>query len=128
MEVTTDISRTLGPQFFLEQDRLRGGPSEAMCAPDYSAQIGGNPIMDLDGHQQFAKMFYAGIPDAKHTIEDVIAEPGKVAVRFMINGRTPATSWAFLPPATRLRCVESRCSPSATARSRNCARCSISSE
>lgn len=76
----------LGPLFFAEQDRLRGGPAEALCASEYTAQIGGNPPMNLAGHQQFALMFYAAFPDLKHVIEDVVATEDKVAVRFSLHG------------------------------------------
>jgi steroid delta-isomerase-like uncharacterized protein len=83
---STDLTRAIGPLFFKEQDRLRGGPAEAICAPTYTAYIGGNPPSDLAGHQYFATAFYQAFPDLSHTIEDTVAEPGKVAVRFVLRG------------------------------------------
>jgi len=84
--MSTEHNKTLGPLFFKEQDRLRGGPAEALCASDYTAVIGGNPPMNLEGHQQFASMFYSAFPDLNHTIEDTVAETEKVVVRFTLRG------------------------------------------
>ena len=86
MTMTAISARELGPLFFKEQDRLEGGPNVDLCAPSYSATIGNNPPMPLAGHQGFATAFYTGFPDMTHTIEDVIAEEGKVAVRVTFNG------------------------------------------
>ena len=69
-----DANRALGRRFFEEQDRLHGGPSPVLCAPTYSARIGGNPPMDLAGHEGFARAFYAAFPDIHHEVEQVIAE------------------------------------------------------
>jgi steroid delta-isomerase-like uncharacterized protein len=79
---TTDIGRS----FFEAQDRLRGGPAAELCAPGYVASIAGFPTFDLAGHQQFASAFYAAFPDLDHTIDDVVVEDGKVAVRFTLTG------------------------------------------
>ena len=84
--MTVDENRTVALRFFQEQDRLRGGPADALCAPSYTAQIGSNPPMDLAGHKQFAQMFYGAFPDLYHTIEDAIAEADSVAVRFTLHG------------------------------------------
>lgn len=84
--MSTNAIKAIGPFFFQEQDRLRGGPAEALCAPTYIAYIAGNPPLNLAGHQQFAKMFYAGLPDSKHIIEDTIAEGDKVVVRCILSG------------------------------------------
>jgi steroid delta-isomerase-like uncharacterized protein len=80
--MTTDIGR----QFFEAQDRLRGGPAAELCAPDYVANIAGFPTFDLAGHQRFASAFYAAFPDLDHTVDDVVAENGKVSVRFTLTG------------------------------------------
>ena len=81
-----ETTRSLGPRFFQEQDRLRGGPADELCAPNYQAFIGDNPPMNLAGHQQFAKAFYAGFPDIGHTIDDVVADRSRAAVRFTLRG------------------------------------------
>ena len=73
-------------KFFEEQDRLRGGPADELCGESYKAQIAGFPAMDLAGHKQFATAFYGAFPDLTHTIEDVIAEGDRAAVRFRLTG------------------------------------------
>lgn len=84
--MSAEINAALGHLFFAEQDRLRGGPAEALCAPEYTAYIGGNPAINLAGHQQFAAMFYTAFPDLKHVVEDTVATEDKVAVRFTLHG------------------------------------------
>ena len=81
-----DANRALGAQFFLEQDRLRGGPAESLCSATYLATIGTYPPMPLAGHQQFATMFYSAFPDLSHTIEETVADDDSVAVRFVLRG------------------------------------------
>jgi steroid delta-isomerase-like uncharacterized protein len=100
MTTTAISARELGPLFFKEQDRLLGGPNPDLCAPSYSATIGNNPPMPLAGHQGFAAAFYAGFPDMTHTVEDVIAEEGKVAVRVTFNG-THAGNFMGLPATNK---------------------------
>ena len=79
-------NRDLGRRFFAEQDRVRGGPVPDLCAPEYTATLGGNPPMDLAGHQAFAQAFYAGFPDIAHRVEDVFATGDRVFVRFVLRG------------------------------------------
>src|SRR6185295_9770531 len=76
-----EANRALGRRFFEEQDRLRGGPAEALCAADYRALLGGNPAMDRAAHEGFARGFYAAFEDLRHDIEDVIATDDRVVVR-----------------------------------------------
>ena len=86
LEPTVAANRALGRRFFEEQDRLRGGPAETLCAPGYTATLGGNPAMDRQGHEAFARGFYAGFPDVQHHIDEVIATDDRVAVRFTLRG------------------------------------------
>jgi len=90
----------LGRRFFAEQDQLRGGPAEDLCAPGYTAEINAFPIMDWAGHHGFALGFYAAFPDAYHTIEDTVASDSKVAVRFRIRGSHKG-DFMGLPPSGR---------------------------
>jgi predicted ester cyclase len=92
--------RSLGPCFFQEQDRLRGGPAEELCAPEYRATINGNPPMPLAGHQAFARAFYEAFPDVFHEIEDVVGDAERVAVRFVLHG-THRGPFFGLPPTER---------------------------
>ena len=73
-------------RFFQEQDRRRGGPPDELCAKGYSAHLAGLSPMDLHGHQAFAAAFYGAFPDLTHHVEEVVAENGRVAVRFRLTG------------------------------------------
>ena len=79
-------SRAIGQRFFEEQDRLRGGPADQLCASTYTFPIAGMGPMDLEGHKQFASMFYAAFPDLRHVIEDTVAEGDKAVVSFTLEG------------------------------------------
>ena len=87
----------LGRRFFEAQDRLRGGPDPTLCAPGYEAVIGGNPPMNRDGHEQFARGFYQGFPDATHRVSDVFGGGGRLAVRFTLTG-THTGNFFGIPP------------------------------
>ncbi len=95
--MSIEENKAIGPRFFQEQDRLRGGPADALCAANYTAYIAGNPPINLEGHKQFASMFYAGFPDLYHTVEDTVAERDKVAVRFTLRG-THTGNFMGIPP------------------------------
>ncbi len=94
----TTANESLGRRFFAEQDRLRGGPAEDLCAPDYTAVLGGNPPMDRAGHEGFAKAFYAAFEGIHHDVEQVIAIGDRVAVRFVLSGRHTGSFFGI--PAT----------------------------
>ena len=78
-------------RFFQEQDRLRGGPAEELCAEGYVAYLGSYPPLGLEGHQGFAATFYSGFPDMSHTLEDSFADGNRVALRFVITGTNTGT-------------------------------------
>ena len=89
-------------RFFAEQDRLRGGPAPELCSPDYRATIGSNPTFDRAGHEHFATAFYAGIPDATHDVQLVIATPESVVVRFVIRGTHTGEFLGVAPTGVRV--------------------------
>ena len=100
-DATIEQNRTLGRSFFAEQDRLRGGPAEALCTDDYVARLGGNPPMPRAGHEGFAQAFYAAFPDLHHEVEDVIATADAAVVRFVLHGTHRAPFFGI--PATEKR-------------------------
>jgi predicted ester cyclase len=78
--------KSIAVRFLEEQDRLADGPADYLCAPNYTAYIGGNSPVNLVTHQASARQFYAAFSHFKHTIEDVLAEGNKVVVRFTFQG------------------------------------------
>jgi steroid delta-isomerase-like uncharacterized protein len=97
-EQLVNANRALGRRFFAEQDRLRGGPAPELCAPQYTALIGGNAPMNREGHEGFARAFYAAFDDIHHEVEQVIAEERAVVVRAVLHGTQ--TGAFFGIPAT----------------------------
>lgn len=77
--------------FFAAQDRLRGGPDPDLCAPGYTASLGGQPATAREGHEGFAAAFYAGFPDIFHTVDDVFVSGDRAAVRFTLRGTHTGT-------------------------------------
>jgi hypothetical protein len=98
---TSQQNRELARRFFVEQDRLRGGPAPELCAPGYSARLGGNPPFDRAGHEGFARAFYAGFPDIHHELELVVADEATAAVRFVLHG-THTGSFFGIPPTGKV--------------------------
>ena len=96
----TEANRALGRRFFEEQDRIRGGPAEALCAADYRAFLGGNAGTDRAGHEAFARAFYMAFPDIQHHIEEVVATESRAVVRFVLEG-SHTGSFFGIPPTGR---------------------------
>ena len=84
--MSSDTSASIARRFFIEQDRLQGGPATELCAPEYTARLAGNPPLDVSGHQTFAAAFYAGFADLRHSIELVMEEGDRAVVRFSLYG------------------------------------------
>ena len=76
----------LPTEFFLAQDRLRGRLDPALVAPGYRADIVGFPPMDAEGHGQFGGAFYAAFDGLHHTIDEVVVDEPRVALRFTLRG------------------------------------------
>lgn len=93
-------NKDLGRMFFEAQDRMRGGPDPALCGPSYVSRIGSIPPMTMAQHEAFAKAFYAGFPDLKHSVHEVIAADDKVVVRFTLRG-THRGEFMGIPPTQR---------------------------
>jgi predicted ester cyclase len=96
--------KELARRFFAEQDRLKGGPAEELCASDYTAVLGSGPAMDRAGHEAFSRAFYTAFPDARHAIEDVLLDDDAVVVRFVLRG-THLGSFFGIPKTERTMAV-----------------------
>lgn len=58
---------------------------DELVAPDF-VQHAANVPPGRDGVKRFFQMLYGGIPDARFTLESIIAEGDKVATRFTVGG------------------------------------------
>ena len=81
----TEQNKTLVRRFVEEHDRRKTLPDE-MCAPSYTLHFQRSPPMDLKGTKGLVEMMYAAFPDARHTLDDLIAEGDKVVMRITIRG------------------------------------------
>jgi steroid delta-isomerase-like uncharacterized protein len=95
--MSSELNKSTAIRFFMEQDRRKGTLDPEICTEDYAAQIGSNPLLNLEGHSQFGRAFYNGFPDIYHTIEDAFAENDKVCVRFTLRG-THTGEFFNIPP------------------------------
>ncbi len=84
--MSTEENKSIARRFFQEQDQLKGAITDELCAPNYTAFIGVNPPMDMEGHKQMGGVFWGAFPDLNQTIEETIAEGDKVVVRFTAQG------------------------------------------
>jgi predicted ester cyclase len=105
-EITKDKqvseAASVGKKFFEAQDRLRGGPDEALCTIDYTAEINGNSL-DLDGHRAFAAAFYGAFPDLRHEFDSVEVREGAERLRLRLLGTHEAE---FMGIAATGRAIE----------------------
>ena len=97
----SEPNRLLAMHFITQQDRLRGGPDESLCAPGYTAQVNGRKV-DLAGHKELAAHFYAAFPDLNHIIEDTVADEEKAAVRYVLKGTHKADFMGVKPTGKRI--------------------------
>ena len=90
-------------RFVEEQDRRKGPPPEELCAPGYTAHILSLPPMDLAGHAEMAKVFYAAFPDLTQTIVDAFSDDEKAAVRYTVTGTHTGPLMGLAPTGKPIR-------------------------
>jgi len=94
------------------------GVLDEVCSPDYRlySTLSGPDAIDRDGVKELVRSFLVSFPDARITIEDIVAEGDLVAARMMEQG-THAGVFREIPPTGRrvtygsmtfLRVVEGR--------------------
>jgi predicted ester cyclase len=97
----SEPNRVLAMHFITQQDRLKGGPDESLCAVGYTAQVNGRKV-DLAGHRELATHFYAAFPDLNHVIEDTVADAEHAAVRYVLHGTHEADFMGIKPTGKRI--------------------------
>jgi steroid delta-isomerase-like uncharacterized protein len=70
--------------FFERGNREEGTPLD-LCAPGFTAHIGGYPTMDLQTFQKYQEEFFASFSDTKMIVEDMVADGDKVAFRGVVR-------------------------------------------
>lgn len=113
--MSAEENKAIARRFWEEQDRSNG-QSDVVLAPNFRNYIAGNPPQDLQEFKQFAGMFWSAFPDLKHTIEDMVAEGDRVAVRLTARGThqgdlmgiPPTGKHVVIPAISVLRIVGGR--------------------
>jgi steroid delta-isomerase-like uncharacterized protein len=70
---------------------------DALCAPDFVFHNASTTMQGLEAYKQFILMYLTAFPDARFTIEDLIAEGDTVVVRYTARG-THQGSLMAIPP------------------------------
>ena len=101
--MTTEDNKTIVRRFFDEvvsNGNLR--VVDELCSPDYRvhATLSGPDAIDLDQMKELVRSFRSSFPDARITIEDIVAEGDLVAARLMEQG-THAGEFKGIPPTGR---------------------------
>lgn len=84
--MSTDDHKAIVERWFQAFNDRDLRAEEAARAADFVAHIPGAPPLDNHGWQAFIAAFFAGFPDFKLTVEDVVAEGDRVAVRWLFHG------------------------------------------
>ena len=99
LEANKEVIRAYVETIFNQRQVER---ADELVAPDYldhAALPGQAP--GLEGAKQKWAMYLAGLPDLRVTIEELVAEGDKVAVRRSYAGTHRGSCWASRPPASR---------------------------
>jgi steroid delta-isomerase-like uncharacterized protein len=72
-------------QGFFERGNSEKGTPVDLCAPGFTAHIGGYPTMDLLAFQKYQEEYFASFSDTKMIVEDMVAEGDKVAFRGVVR-------------------------------------------
>ena len=72
-----------------------------VSTPDYVGHFpDSTQSMNREAREQFSRVFYRAFPDARHTLDDLIAEGDKVAARLTARG-THEGDFQGIPPTGR---------------------------
>ena len=84
-ESTAENSKAVVRQYFEVLDRNREHPV-SMCTDDFKFTVFGSPTIGLQESVPFSKIFFEGIPDLRHPLDELIAEGSTVAFRYHYEG------------------------------------------
>ncbi|HZC99979.1 MAG TPA: ester cyclase [Actinomycetes bacterium] len=105
LEANKEVIRAYVETIFNQQRVDRAGELVAPDYLDHAALPGQAP--GLEGAKQKWAMYLAGIPDLRVTIEELVAEADKVAVRRSYQGTHRGSCWVSPPPGGRCRSAAS---------------------
>jgi len=84
-ESVAEESKAVVRQYLEVLDRDRAHPV-SMCTDDFKFTVYGFPTIDLTESTAFGKIFFDGIPDLMHPLDELIAEGNNVAFQYHYVG------------------------------------------
>jgi predicted ester cyclase len=84
LDIVLEENKNLVRGFFERGNSEERTPVE-LCAPSFTAFIGGYPAMDLQAFQQYQATYFASFSNTRITIEDMVAEGDRVAFRGVVR-------------------------------------------
>ncbi len=101
-EMTTEDNKGIARRFFDEVVSNGALGMDELCSPDYRvhATLSGPDAIDRDHLKDLVRSFRLSFPDARITIEDIVAEGDLVAARMMEQG-THTGAFREIPPTGR---------------------------
>ncbi len=100
--MTMEENKTLLRQFI---DASNAGDSavwDKLCAPEFVMHVNMMDDMTLEQSKQFAKALRVAFPDRFFSIEDMIAEDNKIAVRYTWQGTHKGVFRGIAPTGKRV--------------------------
>ena len=83
----SEESKSIVRRFYEQLDEKNFGIIFELCTPDYISHYPGSPQpQSSEAREHTSRMIYEAFPDLQHTLDDLIAEGDKVAVRFTVRG------------------------------------------
>ncbi|MHA1962695.1 MAG: ester cyclase [Candidatus Thorarchaeota archaeon] len=83
-------------RIFFERGNSEEKTPVELCAPGFTAHIGGYPPMDLQAFQQYQAAYFASFSNTTITIKDMVAEGDRVAFRGVVRA-THSAEFAGIP-------------------------------
>lgn len=91
-------------RFYAGLDRHDFGVYEELCTPDFRSHFPGTSASQTrEERERISRDFYEAFPDLLHTIEDLVAEGGRVAARISVTGTNTGSFQGRKPIGRRVR-------------------------
>jgi predicted ester cyclase len=97
----SEESKAIVRQYFEVLDRGREHPV-SMCTDDFTFTVLGSATIGLQECTAFGKIFFQGIPDLMHPLDELISEGSTVAFRYHYEGTHLAELLGAAPTGNKI--------------------------
>jgi steroid delta-isomerase-like uncharacterized protein len=85
--MSVETNRAAVERYFEAINRLDVAGLDDVCSPEFKLHFPGVPApLPREGAKQFFGMFFAAFPDIHHSLEDILIDGHRVAIRMTIRG------------------------------------------